>query len=332
VNVRRYVLKKALSALLTTFLIISLNFFLFQILPGDPTRVLLPRGCQTTSNVTGSCTLRAQLIHQWGLDQPLLTRYVVYLNNLLHGQLGITITYLGGGIPISTLIANSLYQTLLLVGVATVLTMWLGIILGRISGWRRGRRSDVTITLSTLAAYSMPSFWVSLVLILVFVVEVPIFQPVLPLDFEKLDILSQIANQLWFDSLAILTFVLTNVAWFSLTLRNTLTDTLPEDYMLTARAKGLTERAQLRDHAMPNARLPVVTASALYFGWVFSGAIVVEQVFGIKGLGELTWEATRALDYPLMSAIFLVATVGVVFANVIADLLYMVLDPRIREA
>jgi len=332
VNVRRYLLRKAASALLTTFLIITLNFFLFQILPGDPTRVLLPRGCDNTSNITGACALRDQLRHQWGLDQPVYVRFGLYLNNPAHGQLGVTITYLGGGIPIANLIAGSIYQTLLLVGVATAITMWLGIILGRISGWHRGRRTDVVITMSTLAAYSMPSFWVSLVLILLFVVEIPIYKAALPRDFEKLDVLSQLANQLWFDSLAIVTFVVTNVAWFSLTLRNTLTDTLPEDYMLTARAKGLTEKAQLRYHAMPNARLPVVTASALYFGWVFSGAIVVEQVFGIQGLGELTWQATKALDYPLLSAIFLIATIGVVAANAIADVLYMFLDPRIRVA
>src|SRR5439155_166246 len=116
-----------------------------------------------------------------------------------------------------------------------------------------------------------------------------------------MDPVSQALDELWHFALPVLTFVVTNVAWFSLTLRNSLTDVLPEDYMLTAAAKGLTERMRLRVHALPNARLPLVTASALYFGWVVSGAIVVENVFGINGLGALTWDATTSLDFPLMS-------------------------------
>jgi peptide/nickel transport system permease protein len=132
--------------------------------------------------------------------------------------------------------------------------------------------------------------------------------------------------------LPILTFAITNVAWYSLTLRNSLTDVIPEDYMVTARAKGLSDREQLRRHALPNARLPFVTASALYFGWVVSGAIVVEQVFNLNGIGTLTWNATTSRDYPLLSAVFLIATLGVVIANAVADVLYTYLDPRVKEA
>jgi len=155
------------------WLIASLNFFIVQVLPGDPTRVLLPRG---SSNVTqGGSDLRAQLIRQWGLDQPITTRYVVYFANLAQGNLGTTITYQKGGFPVAGVIAPRLSTTLVLVGLATAATMWLGIVLGRISGWRRGRRVDVAITMGTLVGYSMPSFWVSLMLIFALAYIVPSF-------------------------------------------------------------------------------------------------------------------------------------------------------------
>lgn len=330
-NLRRYLLRKAVYVVVTIFFIATLNFFLFQVLPGDPTRVLLPRG-GCSSNVTSCSYLRAKLLHDWGLDQPITTRFVLYVKNLLSGDLGTSITY-QAGIPVATIIAPRLSTTLILVGVATAATMWLGIVLGRISGWRRGRPSDVIITLSTLFGYSMPSFWVSLMLIYALAVQVPIFPVYWDFGaYARMDLLSGVADYAFHLVLPVLTFVITNVAWFSLTLRNSLTDVLPEDYMVTARAKGLDERQQLRKHALPNARLPLVTASALYFGWVVSGAIVVEIVFTIQGLGQLTWEATLSHDYPLMSAIFLIATFGVVIANAVADILYIILDPRVREA
>jgi peptide/nickel transport system permease protein len=330
-NLRRYLLRKVVYVIVTVFFIATLNFFIFQVLPGDPTRVLLPRGCGT-SNISVACQARPKLLHDWGLDQPVTTRFVVYLSKLLHGDLGTSITY-QSGTPVWDIIAPRLWTTLILVGVATAATMWLGLVLGRISGWRRGRKSDVLITMSTLSGYSMPSFWMSLILIFALVVTVPIFP--LTWDFSvylHMDPLSIIADYAWHLVLPVITFVLTNVAWFSLTLRNSITDVLPEDYMVTAAAKGLTESEQLRRHALPNARLPFITASALYFGWILSGAIVIEVVFTIEGLGQLTWAATTSFDGPLLSAIFLIATLGVVAANAVADILYMVLDPRVREA
>jgi peptide/nickel transport system permease protein len=330
-NLRRFLVKKAVYVVLTVFFIASLNFFIFQVLPGDPTRVLLPKG--GSSNVTSNNDLRATLLHQWGLDQPMTTRFVIYLSNLIQGNWGTSITF-QSGTGVWDIILPRLATTLLLVGIATIITMWLGLILGRVSGWRRGKRLDVLITMSSLFGYSMPAFWISLVLIYYLGVVVPIF-PVhgqYSLGYEKLPPLSQFLDELYHFALPIIAFVINNLAWFSLTLRGSLTDVLPQDYMVTAAAKGLTEKQQLHWHALPNARLPVVTAAALYFGWVVSGAIVVEYVFDIQGLGQLTWNATLDLDLPLLSAIFLVATLGVVVANAVADVLYLFLDPRVREA
>ncbi len=329
-NLRRFLVKKAAYVVLTVFFIASLNFFIFQVLPGDPTRVLLPKG--GSSNVTSEQGLRESLLHQWGLDQPMTTRFAIYIANLAQGNWGTSIT-LFPGTPVWAVILPRLSTTLLLVGVATVITMWLGLLLGRVSGWRRGKRTDVLITMVSLFGYSMPAFWISLVLIFYFAVVLPVF-PVhgqYSLGYESLNPVAQLADELYHFALPIMAFVINNVAWFSLTLRGSLSDVLPQDYMVTAAAKGLTERQQLRWHALPNARLPVVTAAALYFGWVVSGAIVIEYVFDIQGLGQLTWTATVALDYPLLSAIFLIATLGVVIANAIADVMYLYLDPRVRE-
>ncbi len=330
-NLRRYLLKKVVYVVLTVFFIASLNFFLFQVMPGDPTRVVLPRG--GTTNVTGGESLRTQLIKEWGLDQPVMVRFVIYLENLAQGNLGTSITYRSGQ-PVTAIIGPRLATTLILVGLATVATMWLGLILGRVSGWRRGRRSDIIITITSLFGYSMPVFWISIVLIFTLAVGITVF-PVSGAtspNFDAMDPVSKIIDYGWHMVLPVAAFVINNVAWFSLTLRNSLTDVLPEDYMVTAAAKGLSPHQQLHWHALPNARLPVVTAAALYFGWVVSGAIVVEYVFQIEGIGNLTWYATLDLDFPLLSAIFLLATLGVVVANAIADVLYLYLDPRVREA
>lgn len=334
-NLRRYLLKKAVYVVLTVLLISSVNFFIFQVLPGDPTRVLLPKG-GGSGNCTGSqtggtsCSLRDELIAEWGLNQPVVRRYAIYMGNLLQGNLGTSIT-IRPGAPVTAIIFPVLSTTLVLVGLATIVTMWVGLVLGRISGWRRGSKTDVSITMTTLLGYSMPSFWVSLLLVFLLAFLIPIFPRPIGIK-QSPDFFVQTANTLYYYTLPILAFMITNVAWFSLTLRNSLTDVLPEDYMVTAAAKGLNERQQLRWHALPNARLPVVTASALYFGWVVSGVIVIETVFNINGFGLLTWTATLDQDYPVLSAVFLVATIGVVIANAVADILYMFLDPRVREA
>ncbi len=320
--------------MVTIFLITALNFFIFQVLPGDPTFSVTPRGCGGGGNSSvgggGECAIRKQLIAEWGLDKPILQRFVIYMGNLLQGNLGTSLTKPLGGVPVVQIIAPALSVTLTLIGIATVVTMWAGMVLGRVSGWRRGSKTDVTITLSTLAGYSMPSFWVSLVIVFAFTYEVRLFPQPGMLHLVGEPIQDSIAT-LYYYIPAILVFVITNVAWFSLTLRNSLTEVLPEDYMVTAAAKGLNERQQLRWHALPNARLPVVTASALYFGWVVSGVIVIETVFNISGIGLLTWTATQNQNFPVLSAVFLIATIGVVIANAVADVLYMFLDPRVQE-
>jgi len=321
---RRYLLRKALSVVLTIFLIVSLNFILFHVLPGDPTRVLLPKGGGST-NVTGGQQLREALLSEWGLDRPIHEQFVIYLQHMFQGDLGTSITYRIGQ-PVTSIIAPRLLNTIVLVGIATILSIVIGTKLGQIAGWRRGQPSDLAITMVSLVAYSIPTFWLGLILMFVFSLALSIFPSgQLDLSADPITIAQQLA-------LPVTTFVVESFALYTMIMRNSLTDVLTEDYMVTARAKGLSTKRQLRDHAYPNARLPMITVIAFNIGWILSGAIAVEVIFRIQGLGLLTYDAVRARDFPLLSAAFLVATIGVVVANAIADVLYLYLDPRVTEA
>jgi peptide/nickel transport system permease protein len=181
----------------------------------------------------------------------------------------------------------------------------------------------------------MPTFWLGILLILVFAVYIPVLpsggDATRP-DYDFYPLLQQILDRIIHLILPVTAFVLNNFAIFTLIMRNSLIEELSEDYITTARAKGLSRTQQLERHAVPNARLPVATVVALYVGWIFSGAIVIEVVFDLNGLGLLAWNAVLDRDYPLLSAIFLVGTLGVIIANAILDIAYSYIDPRVTEA
>jgi len=333
-NYRAYLTKKLVGLVVTVLLIATLNFFLFQVLPGDPTRVLIPRGGGSPTNATSYEGLRQQLTREWGLDRPVYERLGIYFLNLIQGNWGTSIIH-APGVGVWTIILPALWTTLFFAGTATLISVWLGMRLGQFSAWRRGKASDTTVSLLSLLLYSMPTFWLGLLLILVFAVYVPI----LPLggdatrpDYDFYPLWQQIADRGYHLVLPVVAFVLNNYAIFTLIMRNSLIEELSEDYITTARAKGLSQGQQLERHAVPNARLPVATVVALYIGWIFSGAIVIEVIFSLNGLGRLAWNAVLSRDYPLLSAIFLVGTLGVVVANAILDIAYSYLDPRVAEA
>ncbi len=333
-NFRRYLARKAVTMVLTMLLITALNFFMIQVLPGDPAKTILPRG-SGPSNITNQASLIAQLHQEWGLDQPIPVRFAIYMANILRGDWGTSITYQPGH-SVWEVMAPRLVTTLLFTGVATLISIWLGLRIGVFTGWRRGQRSDSALALTSLVAYSLPTYWIAIALILGFAVYLPIL-PVSgaaspPLIFNSLGTAGQIEDLAAHAILPLSAFVLNNFGIFGLIMRTSVAEELGEDYVVTAEAKGLRPRNVLRRHVIPNARLPVVTTIALYLGWVFSGAIVIEVVFNLNGIGQLTWEAVQQRDYPLMSAIFLLGTLGVVVANTVTDVLYSYLDPRVTEA
>jgi peptide/nickel transport system permease protein len=319
-----YVGRKLLQLALTLLAVVTFNFLLFRVLPGDPIQ-LYARSGRLTSEAA------AQLRSLFGLDKPLWEQFWIYLKGLLHGDLGFSLTYRR---PVSDIVSERLVNTLLLVGTATVVVVVVGVVLGAMSASRRGSRLDAATVYSSLVLWSMPTFWMGLLLVFAF----GVWFEVLPISgisaagatySSPLGLPLDVARHL---VLPTLTLVLVDIGQFVLITRSSLVDVLTEDFVTTARAKGNPRRRVVWRHGMRNAVLPVVTASALYIGLVVGGAIQVETVFSWPGMGELTYEAVLRRDYPVLEACFLLFAVTVIVANFLSDVLYRVLDPRVRES
>lgn len=320
----RYLARKVAWLVVTLYGVVTFDFLLFHVLPGDPVRMLARSGHLTPAAV-------ASITKLYGLDRPLAAQYVIYLRDLLRGQLGISFTFRE---PVSTLLGQYLGNTVLLLAGATVLTIVLGVLAGVIAANRRGGRYDSSAVTASVIGWALPTFWTSMILLFVFAFWIrafPSFGSQTPNAVYSSPWLriEDIASHL---VLPTLTFVLVNIAQFVLVARASVIEVLAEDFMLTARAKGLAPRRILWRHAVRNALLPVVTSSALLIGLVVSGAIEVETVFSWPGIGLLVYNSVLGRDYPVIEAAFLVFAITVLLVNFASDLLYQVLDPRVREA
>jgi len=324
-SMRAYLIRKVFYLLITIIMIMSFNFLIFKLLPGDPIMLLFPRGA-TPETI-------AYWNHALGYDKPLLDQYIWAIIAPFMGDFGISVTYTPR-VPISDILAPYLVKTLFLVGLGTVITIYVGIYLGRESAWRRGKLYDRTATSISVILYSIPTFLTAVFLIIIFANWVPgwpLGGATSPIErFERLDTVSQILDLAQHAFLPLFALVIESIAGFSLIVRSSLIDVLTEDYILTAEAKGLDNRTILRKHAMPNAFLPLVATIALNVGWVLGGTIMIEYIFTYKGLGYLGWEAILCQDFPLLQAVFFLEVIAVVFANFIADILNFHLDPRIK--
>jgi peptide/nickel transport system permease protein len=322
VGTRRYLLSKILQAVLTLLFVLVFNFFLFRGL-GDPTQLLAKqRGSLTPSALAD---LRSQL----GLDLPLPEQFVNYLRQSVAGNLGLTFD----NQPVSSEIARAVWPTVLLIGTSTIASILLGIWIGIAQGWRWGSRFDRSMLGITLVLYSMPEFWFGLLMIMLFSVTWSIFPSGgMQSPASSLTGLAHIADIL--NHLALPFFVLTvsYLAEYSLIMRSSLMEVLGEDFILVARAKGVRERMVRRRHAVPNALLPTMTVTILSLGYVLGGAIVIETIFSWPGLGRLTYLAIGNQDFALLQGVFLLFSAAVIVSNLVADLLYSYLDPRVRAA
>lgn len=321
-STRRYLIVKILQAVLTLLFVLSFNFFLFRGL-GDPTQLLAKQ--------RGALTLAAQLElkHELGLDLPIVQQYVHYLGQTLQGHLGLAFD----NQPVSSAIGVAIWPTMLLVGTSTIACTILGLWIGVAQGWRWGSRFDKGWLGVTLVLYAMPEFWFGLLMIMLFSVTFKIFPEGFMItpgsDLHGFALISDTMKHL-----ALPFFVLTvsYLAEYSLIMRSSLTEVLSEDYILTARAKGVRDKMVRRRHAVPNALLPTITVAVLYIGYIFGGAILIEVIFSWPGLGQLTYLAIRNQDYALLEGLFLLFSAAVIVSNLAADLLYSYLDPRVRAA
>lgn len=310
---------------LTLWAVVTLVFLLPRLMPGDPLRGL---DNPDSGTFVYDPQTRAKVAAFYGLDQPLASQYGAYLSGLVHGDLGWSISQ---NTPVGTLIAGRLPWTLLLVGGALALSSTISFFAGVSAAWRRGGLVDRTLIVSLSAARAVPEYAIASILLICFAVLIPVF-PLggaqtpfarYPSTFAALsDVLGHLALPL-----AALTLGL--AANKFLIVRNTVISTLGEDYMLLARAKGLPERQLKYRHSGRNALLPFVAALGVQVGFVVGGALFVEAVFTYPGMGTLVDGAVTARDYPLLQGSFLVLALVVLLVNLIVELAYSSIDPRV---
>ncbi len=320
---RRYYLRKVGMAVFQLVFVLLLNFLLIIAAPGDP--VAIRARAEKLDQAE-----QQRLIEEFGLDKSTPEQFVSYLYQTAQGDLG---TSFISGRPVWEVIAGRIWPTVLLVGLSTVFMTIIGVWLGIVSAWRRGTRKDVALTSTGMVFYSMPDFWLGMMLLIVFASMLRWF-PVAGFEtpnsgYTGIDKFLDIG---WHLFLPCLTLTLGYLAEFQLIMRSSLIDVMGEDFVQIARAKGLTDKQVRRRHAVRNALLPTVTIVMLYFGYVIGGAIGVEIVFSYPGLGELTEQAVASQDIPLQQGLLLILASFVIVMTLLTNILYGYLDPRVKEA
>ncbi|RLC94764.1 MAG: ABC transporter permease [Chloroflexi bacterium] len=307
-------------------LVLAFNFLLPRMMPGDPLMAIY--GEEALVQMTPE--LKANLVERFALDQPMWQQFGAYFGALFRGDLGYSYYY---NAPAFEVILGRLPWTLLLVGLSLVLSTLLGIVLGIESGWRRGSKTDRSMLAGLMALNGFPDFFIGMVLLLVFGVTLGIFPLAGALTpYSGLSGGALLLDVLKHLALPLAALTLAHIAGAYLLTRNTMITVVKEPYMLTARAKGLSQRVMKYRHAGRNSMLPVITRTGLWLGRVVTGALFVEIVFSYPGLGYLAYEALLARDYPIIEGVLLVVALFVLVANFLADLSYPKLDPRVSYA
>ncbi len=336
-----YLLNRVKWALISIVFVIVLNFFLFRVLPGDPARAgvrdprLTAQAQQALRQRFGldkpviNCFESLNPIKVGGcLENPLDTQFFIYVGNLLRGDLG---TSYQSGRPVAEMLGEALLNTVLLIGIAQVISIFLGIVLGLVAAWKSHTIIDFSVLVASLVAWSLPTFWLGIMLLFggSYWLNLPVMGKMTAgADFKNnLEMLLDLGRHLLLPTL---TFTIVVMGEYMLVMRSTVLEVLSEDYILTAKAKGLNTFQILKDHALRNALLPMVTIIALNLGFTVAGAIQIETVFSWPGLGLAIFDSVGRRDYPVLQGAFLLIAFSVITANLIADLLYSYLDPRIQ--
>ena len=314
-----YVIKRTAFAVVTIFVAVTLNFVLFRLAPGSAVSDL-----SRVPHATPQ--LRAALTKQFGLDKSKGEQYIVYLKQLAHGNLGISVA---NEQPVATNLRVALTNPLPMVFLGTLFPIIVGTLTGVIAAWRRGTPTEGVTVTSALGFYSMPTHWLGLMLIIIFAGTLPtggmtnefLINP--PFWTHVKDLASHII-------LPSLTLGLVLYGEYTLIVRSAMLETLGEDYVLTARAKGLKPWTIVRRHALRNAMLPVATLIALSLGYIVAGAILIETVFSWPGIGRFTFQAAIAKDYPVIQAGVMISAVLLIVSNILRDIAYAIVDPRIH--
>lgn len=324
----RYLLRRIGFYLVALWVAVTLNFLIPRLMPGDPVLLLVAKlqGKLDPHAIEG-------LRLQFGLNthESLWTQYLRYLGDISHGNFGLSINYYPT--PVSEVIGTGLIWTLVLVGISTILSFILGTALGAIAAWKRGSWFDTTFSPLLTFFQGIPYFWLALILLFTLGFELhwfPIYGGY-SIDVEPGFTPEFIGDAAYHAVLPALTIIISSVAGWMLGMRNPMIATLSEDYVVMAQAKGLSERRILITYAARNAILPNITGFAISLGFVIGGALLTEFIFSYPGIGFILLQAVQAEDYPLMQAVFLIIALAVLIANFLADIIYVALDPRVRQ-
>ena len=336
----RFLLRKIGWSVSTVLFVLVLNFFLFRVLPGDPARAGIhdPRLKKDAIE-----TLRVR----FGLDKPVIncfeslnpikvgdcgvnpldTQFFIYLRNLTRGEMGFSFHT---NRPVFEVLTERLWNTILLIGAGQILAIFVGVILGVLAAWKARTPIDYGALLTGLLAWSLPTFWLGIILLFWGSNQgFPIGGKVTP-GMASRPFWIQLGDLLQHMILPTLTYTIVYMGEYLLLMRSSLLDVLAEDYILTAKAKGLSTFQILKDHALKNAMLPIVTIIALNLGFTVAGAIQIETVFSWPGLGGAIFESVGRRDFPVLQGAFLLIAVSVILANLMAELVYSLLDPRVQ--
>jgi len=306
--------------------ILLLNFLLLRMMPGDPLMAIY--GDEALIAMTPE--LKAHLVERFALDKSLWQQFGAYFLALFQGELGYSYYY---NASVLSVILGRLPWTLLLVGTSLVLSTTLGIILGIESGWRRGSKTDRFMLAGLMSLNGFPDFFLGMLLLIAFGVTWGVFPLAGALTpYSGLSGLALLFDVLRHLFLPVVAMTLAHLASGYLLTRNTMITVLKEPYMLTAKAKGLSQRVLKYRHAGRNSMLPVITQTGIWMGRVVTGALFIELVFAYPGVGYLTYEALLARDYPIIQGVFLMVAISVLVANFLIDLSYPKLDPRVSYA
>lgn len=315
----RYSVRRLLQMVPTVLGIVVFAFFLIRLAPGDPALAMAGENADPV-NVEA---VRAA----WGLDQPLWSQFVIYVGNLLRGDLGFSFAYHR---PVAELVMQALPLTILLMATATAISFVLGVLIGTFSASRYPSKTDSTISIASVAFYSMPVFWLGMILVYIFSTTLGWFPSGGAGDIiDRKEGLERLAELAWHLVLPVVALAGYNLPLFLRITRASVIDTLRDEYVTTARAVGLSDRRVFYRHALRNALLPTVTMLGLVLGFVFTGAILTETVFSWPGVGRLTWTAIESRDYPTLMGVFVVSSVAVVVVSFLTDIAYAILDPRV---
>ena len=318
-----YTFKRLASAVLLLVLVLSITFFFIHLAPGDPTNLL--------DDPRLTPEQREKLLRIWGLDRPLLEQYWVWMKSvLLHGDWGVSYVHAR---PVTKVIAERVPATLLLTGAALALQFAVGMILGVAAARRANSATDHLIRMTSLLFYSLPIFWTGLMALMLFSHRWSLFPAghMTSVNAAALTPAARLSDLLYHLALPVLVLVLGGAGVVARFTRNSLLEVLQQDYIRTARAKGLSERRVIWIHAMKNAATPLVQLLGLSLPFLLSGSLVVEVIFSWPGLGRLTYDAIASRDFPVILATTALAGALVIAGNLLADMVHAAIDPRVRQ-